>query len=217
MRRALLVIVAVAAVITVAVTLAFARRGGNGDHTVATVGRQRISQRQLDLTVDHFREEAAAENHPFPKSGTSEYRVVQRQSLGLLLDRARLAEAAGRLGVHVSDAMVQRRVEAAGSGESEDGAEAEADAARAFLRSTARAQLITEAVFATVTAPVRVSAAAVRAYYIAHRAVYGGTPFTAARRPIRAQLLAARRNAVMARWLRRARKLPAHVSDAELR
>jgi hypothetical protein len=217
MRRALLVALVVAAAAVVAVTVALVRRGGDEDRTVATVGRQRISQHQLELTVEHFREEAGAENHPFPKAGTREYRVVQRQSLGLLLYRARLAEAARRLGVHVSRAMVQRRVAATGSDETEGDAESEAEAARAFLRSTIRAQLLTEAVSARLTAPVRVSPAAVRAYYDAHRAIYGAASYTVVRRVIRAQLLASRRNAVMARWLQRARRLPAHVRDAELR
>src|SRR5438309_406868 len=126
MRRALLVALVIAAV-AVAVTVALVRRGGNEDRTVATVGRQRISEHQLELTVEHFREEAGAENHPFPKAGTREYRVVQRQSLGLLLYRARLAEAAGRLGVHVSRAMVQRRVAATGGDETEGDAESEAE------------------------------------------------------------------------------------------
>jgi hypothetical protein len=216
MRRALLVAVVVAAALAVAVTLALVRGGGSADRTVASVGHARISQHQLDLMVEHFREESEAENRPFPKPRTSAYRVVERQALGLLLDRARLEEAAARIGVHVSNTTVQRRIATTGTGESE-GPAIKAAAAGAFLRSTVRAQLVTEAVFAKVAAPVRLSAAAVRAYYVAHRAVYGGTSFKAAGRSIRAQLLAARRNAAMARWLRRARELPAHIRDAELR
>jgi hypothetical protein len=216
MRRALLVALAVAAAVATAATLALVRRSGNDDRTVATVGGQQISQHRLDLMVEHFREESEAENRPFPKSGTSAYRVVERQALGLLLDRARLEEAAAQLGVHVSNAAVERRIAASGTGENE-GPAIKAAAAAAFLRSTVRAQLTTEAVFAKVAAPVRVSAASGRAYYVAHRAVYGTTSFAAARRSIHAQLLAARRNAAVARWLRRARGLPAHVRDAELR
>jgi hypothetical protein len=51
-----------------------------------------------------------------------------------------------------------------------------------------------------------VSAAAVRAYYRARRGIYGSTPFAQLQASIRDQLLAQRRNAVLAAWLAKVRR-----------
>jgi hypothetical protein len=207
----------VAAVVAAAVLVAVLRSGGGGSHTVARVGKTRISRDQLDLMVEHFHEEADAEGRPFPAKDTAAYRVVRKQSLALLVDRAKIETAAGRLGVHVTDAEVARHLGTAAGGD-ESGPAIRVKAQAAFLRSTVRSQLVTEAVFEKVTAGIRVAPAAVRNYYRAHRAIYAGSSFASVAGDIRRQLLSARRNGAMAAWLAQARRsVPVEIEDRSLR
>jgi len=199
--RRVAVVASVVAVVAVAV-VAVVKSRGDGDKPVATVAGHEISGNELELTVEHFQEEADREGRPFPAKGTQGYRQVEKLALCLLVDRASIEAAAARIGVHVTDAQVEARL-TAGNGEDEDG-ESGAEA-EAFLRATARNQLITEGVFRKVTAGVLVRPGDVRAYYRDHRALYGGTPFARVAPAIRSQLLSARKNAAMAGWLAKVR------------
>ena len=62
-----------------------------------------------------------------------------------------------------------------------------------------------EAVVRKLTAGVAVSVAAVHAYYRSHRALYGSTAYVRIAPAIRSQLLSARKNAVLTRWLAKVR------------
>ena len=74
-----------------------------------------------------------------------------------------------------------------------------------FARATARTQLAEEGVARRLTAGLTVPPSAVRAYYQAHRRLYGSTPYARVAPAIRSQLLAQRRNAVLASWLAKVR------------
>jgi SurA N-terminal domain len=216
-RRTAVVVAVVGAAVAAALAVALTRGGSGADDAVALVGGGRITRGQLELMVDHFHEEADREGRPFPKQGTSAYRVVQKQSLSLLVDRAKIEAAAARLGVHVTDAQVQRRIAASGGGEEESGGSIRVRAEAAYLRSTVRSQLVTEAVNRKVTAGIHVSTAAVRRYYDAHRTIYRGVKLGSVAAAIRSQLLAARRNAALTAWLSRARRsVRAEIRDPKL-
>jgi len=204
MRR-LLVVAAVLAVAGVALAIAaLVRDNGSGDKTVQTVGGQRITQNHLDLTVEHFHEEADREGKPFPAKGTKGYERVEKIALGLLIDQAAIQAAAARSGIHVTEAQVDARV-AARPGESEEGGDVRVKAEAAVTRATERTQLIVEAVSRKLTAGIRVRTTQARAYYRAHRGQYGATPFPRVAASIRSQLLSERRNAVLAGWLAKVR------------
>jgi SurA N-terminal domain len=218
MNRRIAAVVGVLVIALIAVAaVALSRQNDSGGKAVASVAGERVTRRQLDLMVEHFHEEADREGRPFPRRGTAAFRRVERQSLALLLDRAKIEAAATRLGIHVSSARVAQRLAAAGGGEEEGGATIRAQAEGVFRRSTTRAQLVTEAVFAKVTADVRVPPAAVRGYYRSHRTLYGSTPLRKLGVSIRRQLLAARRNEVMTRWLQQARATRVKILDEELK
>jgi hypothetical protein len=203
--RRLVVVGSVVAVALVAVAIAAIVRGsGGGDKTVQTVAGHRITQKDLELTVEHFHEEADREGKPFPAKGTDGYNRVEKISLGLLIDRATIQAAAARIGVHVTEAQVDARA-GGPSGESEGGRDIRVEAEAAFARATAHTQLITEAVFRKLTAGLRVHSSEVRAYYRAHRSLYRASPFARVAPAIRSQLLSARKNAVLARWLTKVR------------
>jgi hypothetical protein len=200
--RRLIIVGAVVAVAIVAVAIAaVVRSNGGGDKTVQTVGGHRITQNDLDLTVEHFHEEADREGKPFPAKGSDEYRRVEKIALGLLIDRAAIEAAAARIGVQVTQAQVDARAAGTASGESEGGGDIRVAAEAAFGRGTARTQLLTEAVSRKLTSNVRVRATDVRAYYRTHRGLYATTPFARVAAAIRSELLSARKNAVLARWL----------------
>jgi hypothetical protein len=201
-RVAIVASVVAVAIVAVAVVAVVKSRGG-GDKPVATVAGHEISGNELELTVEHFHEEADREGRPFPSKGTKEYRQVEKLALGLLIDRASIEAAAARIGVHVTNAQVDSRLTAP-TGENEGG-DIRVEAEAAFLRATARNQLITEGVFRKLTAAVFVEPGDVLAYYRHHRALYGGTSFARVAPAIRSQLLSARKNAAMARWLAKVR------------
>ncbi|MGB2952294.1 MAG: SurA N-terminal domain-containing protein [Gaiellaceae bacterium] len=188
-------------VILFAVALGLAGCGGSSNKPVAVVGDQKITQKQLQTTVEHFREEARREGRLFPKGDTAAFRRIQAQLVRLLVYRVELEVAAARIGVHVSDKQVERQLAKAGS----EAAGARGDK-ESFLRETARTQLVTEAVFRKVTAGIEVTPAEIRAYYRAHRRIYGATPYSVVKTAIESQLLSARKNAAMARWVAGARR-----------
>ncbi len=217
MKRPALVAAAIAALVVAVAVVALARRhDSDGGETVASVAGRTITRHQLDLAVEHFHEEADREGRPFPDEGTAQFRQVERQSLGLLVARAELEVAARRLGIHVTDAQVERRLAAGGAGGEEGAGDIRIEAEAAFRRSTARTQLLTEAVFREVTAGIRVTRRQARAYYSSHRRVFGNTPFARLAVPIRSQLLAARRNAAMTRWRARAHRSLADETRYEI-
>lgn len=198
-------VVSVVAVAILAAAIAEVVRGnGGGDKTIQAVAGRKITKSDLELTVEHFHEEADREGKPFPNKSSEAYKRVEKIALGLLVDRAAIEAAAAQIGIHVTQSQVDARV-GAPSGESEGGGDIRVKAEAAFARATARTQLLTEAVARKLTARIAVHAADVRAYYRAHRSQYGATAFAGAAPAIRSQLLSARRNAVLARWLAKVR------------
>lgn len=117
---------------------------------VARVGGTDISRAELDQAVQHFKDEAAAEGRAFPAPGSASYRAAQRQVLGFLVYRAELAQEGRRLGVRITDAQVQQRLEtSARTGEEEDN-----PSSSGFAADTVRAQLFYEGIYRKVTARV---------------------------------------------------------------
>ncbi|HEX6680091.1 MAG TPA: SurA N-terminal domain-containing protein [Gaiellaceae bacterium] len=203
MRRLLVVAAAVGVAVVALAVVAVVRNGGDGDETVQTVAGHEITRDDLELAVEHFHEEADREGRPFPAKGTRGYRSVEKIALGLLIDQAAIQAAAARLGVDVSEAQVRART--AGSGESEEGGDVRVKAEAVVARATARTQLAKEEAARRLTAGLTVPPSAVRAYYQAHRKLYGSTPYVRIAPAIRSQLLAQRRNAVLAGWLTKVR------------
>src|SRR3954447_943450 len=205
-KRILLVASVLVAVLTALAVVAVVRHD-DGAETVASVSGRRVTTDDLRLAVEHFHEEADREGRPFPAKGTEGYDQVETVALRLLIDRAAIEAAAARLGGHVSQAAGDAKLAPAGSaGESDEGAAIRVEAEAAFRRATARTQLLTEGVARALARGVNVSPGAVRAYYRGHRSRYGSTPYSAVAPSVRAELLSAQRNAVLARWLAKVRR-----------
>ena len=203
MRRVAVVASVVAVAIVAVAIVAVVKSRGGGDRGVATVAGHEIGANELELTVEHFHEEADREGKPFPAKGTNGYKQVEKLALGLLVDRASIEAAAARIGVRVTDAQVDARLTAPTA--ENEGGDTRVEAEATFLRATARNQLITEGVFRKLTAGVFVRPGDVRGYYFGHRALYGGAPFARVAPAIHSQLVSARKNAVMTHWLAKVR------------
>jgi hypothetical protein len=122
--------------------VALAACGGSSNTPVAHVGGEAITTSQLDVAVDHFKQEADAEGRSFPEKGTDAYKTVQRQALGLLVYRSELLQSAKRLAAPVSSSEVEQRMKSS--------SESEGDTA--FARDTVRAQIAYEHIYNRVTA-----------------------------------------------------------------
>src|SRR3954454_21833585 len=130
-KRILLVASVLLAVLAALAVVAVLRHD-DGAETVANVSGRRVTSNDLRLAVEHFHEEADREGRPFPAKGTEEYDQVETVALRLLIDRAAIETAAARLGVHASQAQVEAKLAAGGSGESDEGAAIRVEAEAAF-------------------------------------------------------------------------------------
>jgi SurA-like protein len=182
------------ACIAVAV-LALAACGGSSSNTLARVGDQKVTTKQVNALVDEVINQLRLEGKAVPAHGSKGEKALERQALAILVGRARLEQKATDLGVKVSDEEVLKRVGAgsAAGGEQEGNAN--------FVANQARAQLLYEKLFERVTGGFKVADAEVRRYYEQHRALYGSQTLGQVREGIRNQLLGERRNAAMKRWL----------------
>jgi hypothetical protein len=145
--RALLLLAlgAIAIAVVVGAALRWTGDDASPSDSVAHVGATKITRGELDEAVAHFRQEADKEGKPFPDEGSSDYRTVERELVNLLVYRTELGQTAARLGVLVTDAEVQARLNAA-TEESESGA-----AERRFAEATVRSQLAYEHIYRKVT------------------------------------------------------------------
>ncbi len=98
--------------------------GGNGNPTVATVGGESITQKQLDAVVAHFRSEAQREGKSFPDEMSAGFRPLRNRLLGLLVYRTELRQAADRLGLKVAESEISKRLATPAGGEQEGAAAA---------------------------------------------------------------------------------------------
>jgi SurA-like protein len=142
-RRAQIAVVALTAAL-------LAGCGGSGKMTVAHVGGDAITQKQLDAVVAHFRSEAQREGKSFPAEGSATFKGQRNQLLALLVYRTELRQAADRLGVKASESEISKRLVAPPSGEQEGDTGGDT-----FPRDSVITQLLTEGIFAKVTRNVK--------------------------------------------------------------
>jgi parvulin-like peptidyl-prolyl isomerase len=159
--------------------------GGSGDKqsvpdgSVAVVGGRSISAQQLDTLLAQARRGYKTQKKAFPKTGTAAYRTLRDQAVAFLVQVSELEQRAQKLGVHVTQKQVDdyvTQVKQQSFGGNEKSYKAglaqrgltEAD----FLRQT-RLQLVEQGLFKKITAKVKVSDAALRTYYDAHKAQFG--------------------------------------------
>jgi parvulin-like peptidyl-prolyl isomerase len=170
MKRSLMLAAAALAVLT-----AVAAGCGDTDEVpsdaVAVVDGTPISKSTLDELLTRTKKTYAAQKRQFPKAGTPEYQSLQTQAVAFLVQREEYAREAEKLGVKVTDAQIQKKVDdvrkqyfGGDQKKFEAGLKAQAYTLEA-LREDARAQLVSEGIYKDITGDVKVSDAEAQQYY----------------------------------------------------
>jgi parvulin-like peptidyl-prolyl isomerase len=170
MNRSLMLAAAALAVLTVVAA-------GCGDtdevptDAVAVVDGTPISKSTLDELLTRTKKTYAAQKRQFPKAGTPEYQSLQTQAVAFLVQRAEYAREADKLGVKVTDAQIQKKVDdvkkqyfAGDQKKFEAGLKAQSYTLAA-LREDARAQLVSEGIYKDITGNAKISDAEAQQYY----------------------------------------------------
>jgi parvulin-like peptidyl-prolyl isomerase len=170
MKRSLMLAAAALAVLTVVAA-------GCGDtdevppDAVAVVDGTPIQKATLDGLLTRTKKTYAAQKRQFPKAGTSEYQSLQTQAVAFLVQRAEYAREADKLGVKITDAQIQKKVDdvkkqyfGGDQKKFEAGLKAQSYTLAA-LRDDARAQLVSEGIYKDITGAVKVSDAEAQQYY----------------------------------------------------
>ena len=170
MKRSLMLAAAALAVLTV-----LAAGCGDTDEVpsdaVAVVDGTPIQKATLDGLLTRTKKTYAAQKRQFPKAGTSEYQALQTQAVAFLVQRAEYAREADKLGVKITDAQIQKKVDdvkkqyfGGDQKKFEAGLKAQSYTLEA-LREDARAQLVSEGIYKDITGDVKVSDAEAQQYY----------------------------------------------------
>jgi parvulin-like peptidyl-prolyl isomerase len=173
MKRSFMLAVAALAVLTVVAA-------GCGDtdelppDAVAVVDGTTITKASLDELLARTKKTYAAQKRQFPKAGTQEYQALQTQAVAFLVQREEYAREAQQLGVKVTDAQVEKKIDDVrkqyfGGDEKKFRAGLEAQAyTLAALRQDARAQLVSEGIYKDITSGVKVTDIEAQKYYDAN-------------------------------------------------
>ncbi len=151
---------------------------------VATVGDIHVSKAQFDALIAQAKRSYASQTPPktFPKQGTADYETIKGQAVSLLVQQAEREEKATSMGIKISDADIQKRLDEvkkqyfSGSETKYQSQLKKQGLTDAQVRNDIRQQLISEALFAKVTKDTKVSDSAVHTYYVAHKSLYTQLP-----------------------------------------
>jgi parvulin-like peptidyl-prolyl isomerase len=170
MKRSLMLAAAALAVLTVVAA-------GCGDtdevpqDAVAVVDGTPISKTTLDELLARTKKTYATQKRQFPKAGTQEYQSLQTQAVAFLVQRQEYAREAEKLGVKITDAQIQKKVDdvrkqyfGGDQKKFEAGLKAQSYTLEA-LRDDARAQLASEGIYKDITGDVKVSDGEAQQYY----------------------------------------------------
>jgi len=145
---------------------------------VAVVAKIHILRSDYAALIAQAKRSFKQQGRPFPKEGTSDYQSIKSNAVTLLVQQAERQSKADSMGVKVSDADVQKRLDQIIKQYFQNKkAKYEAQLKKQNLTDTQvrkdiRSQLIAEAVFNKVTKDVKVSADDVHQYYVTHPELY---------------------------------------------
>ena len=149
-----------------------------GKEDVATVGTTHISKADFDVLMSQARRSFKQQGRPFPKPGTTDYESVKGNAVTLLVQQAERQEKADEMGVKVTDADVQKRLDQIikqyfqGKQSKYEAQLKKQHLTDAQVRKDIRTQLVSEKLFNKVTSGVTVSNDDVHSYYIQHPQLY---------------------------------------------
>ncbi|MDQ3822545.1 MAG: peptidylprolyl isomerase [Actinomycetota bacterium] len=162
--------------------LALAACGGGDDDVpsdaVAVVAGEPIAKAEFDALMRRAEAGAKAQGRKFPDAGTPEYAQIKRQALEILTQREEYEQEADDLGIEVTDADVQKRLDQlkkqyfAGNEKRYQAQLKESGLVEADLRQDIRSQLVAEKIYNEVTKDVKVTDADIAKYYNSHKQQY---------------------------------------------
>jgi hypothetical protein len=172
---------ALSPVLLVAALLAGCGGGGAAklsSDDVAVVGDTHITKTQFDNLMAEAKASYQEQGRSFPKQGTTDYQSVQAQAVSLLVQQAARETKASSMGITVSDAEVQKRLDALKK-QYFNGSDAKYKAqikkqhvTDAQIRSDLRSQAISQALYNKVTKDVKVPQSEIDNYYKQHLSLY---------------------------------------------
>lgn len=159
--------------------------GGNGGGTadlgeedVAVVGDCAITKGELNTILSQAKRSYKAQNRPFPKAGTREYKGLRSQALDLLVTSCQYRQKGEELEIEVADKDVTSRLDQIKEqyfqgDEKRYQAQIKAQGITdAQVRRDIRNQLLSERIFKKVTKQVKVTDKEIERYYKEHPTVY---------------------------------------------
>ena len=158
--------------------------GGGSDSVpsdaVAVVNGTEISKAQLAEQMEISKKGYARNKQPFPKAGTPEYQDVQSRNLALLVQFVQLQQAAGDLGIEVSDETVDKlenkliQTSFKGNRAKYEKALKEAGyTAEQYRQMAWLFPMLSSKIFQAVTKDVKVTPVEVLGYYSANQSQFG--------------------------------------------
>jgi foldase protein PrsA len=162
MKRSLLL----AAAALASVTLIAAGCGDTDEipaDAVAVVDGTTIPKAELDELVARVKTSYTSQQRAFPKAGTAEFQSLQNQAVAYLVQRAEYSKEADDLGIKISDAEIQKKVDDVKKQYFQnDQKKFEAGLKQqgytvAALRQDVQAQLVSEKIYEDITKGVKVS------------------------------------------------------------
>ena len=150
-----------------------------GSDDAAVVGSTPITKAQFQSLMDRAQKSYTAQKRPFPKPGSTEYEQLKGQAVTFLIQRAEFQQEADNMGIKVTSDQVDKRIQQlkkqfyGGSDARYKKALTQQGLTEDQAKDEVRAQIISEELFKKVTADVKVSPAAVKAYYASHKSQYG--------------------------------------------
>jgi parvulin-like peptidyl-prolyl isomerase len=148
---------------------------------IAVVGDDEITKDEFDNGIEQQERAYKAQNRKFPEQGTQDYNLVKDSVVRYLVRISQYDQKAGDLGIEVTDQEVESRLEQYkkqykwNDEQYRRQLEAQGLTDEEF-RNAIRYQLLSEKIFAKVTADVKVDDSAIDKYYKKNRSQYRTPP-----------------------------------------
>ena len=145
---------------------------------IAVVGDQEIEKAEFDRLIEQAETSAKAQGQEFPQTGSPEYNDLKDAIVRNLVERAEFAQEAEEMGLEVTDAEVEKRLDELkqqffqGDEEKYRQEIEKQGLTDERVREEIRARLVSEKIYEKVTSAVKVSQADIKAYYDKNKAQF---------------------------------------------
>src|SRR5581483_9866699 len=138
-----------------------------------------ITKAQFNFLIDGAKRSYKARKTAFPQPGTSQYKQLEDQAVTYLVQQDELEQKAKEMGVTVTDKDVTARLNQikqqyfGGSQKQYQAQLKQQGLTEPALKQDLHAQILSEKLYAKVTGKIKVTDAAVKAYYTQNKTQYG--------------------------------------------